>query len=132
MKTENEMIEKAKNWNFSIEKLSAVDKEYCLRQFHGDCFAELDDEDKLGTAAIAFLELNALIANGLLKKGEETYIMSNNLEKKLLTVFTHKEIKVSEDIIEHYLDVNGESEYDMVQRDENADIQAILSKYIFW
>ena len=57
---------KAENWKFDFNLLSKEDKDFCLKHYHGDSYQELADDDKFGEHAMAFIELNALIANGLL------------------------------------------------------------------
>lgn len=132
METKETTSQKAKSWKFDFNILSEDDKEFCLRKFHGEWYDKMSDEDKFDNSAMAYIELNALIANELLKRGTEPFVNGKGENFNLLTVFSHLDLEVPVRVIDNYLMVDGESDYETVGRDENQDVQERLKKYKFW
>ena len=133
MKNVNE--EKAMYWKFDFNILSEEDQETVLRTYHGDKWYETAaKEDVLTKEAICFVELNALIANGLLKTDFSEYVNKDTQQTlKTREVFTQQCLLLSDDIVENYfLRGDGESVSDNVDADTNTEIHTLLLKYRFW
>jgi hypothetical protein len=131
----NTTEEKAMNWMFDFNILTEEDKEKVLRAFHGDKWYETAaKEDILIKEAIYYTELNALIANGLLKTDVSKYVRQDTQQIwKTREVYTFNGLKQSDDFEEYYfLRGDGESEADNVDADTNTEIHALLLKYRFW
>lgn len=136
MYMKNQESEITKTWNFNISKISEEDKIACLKIYHGEDWynshinthkADIENEE-----SFAFMELNALFVNDLIHPGEEPVTFSNNEVKKLLTVFVYHDLKLSDRIKQYYLEVEGESAFDLVSRNENEKVMQIMRKYNFW
>lgn len=132
---ENTKEEKAMNWKFDFNIISEEDKEILLRTFHGDNWFETAAPEDIHIKDVFFFsELNALIANGLLKTDIAVYESAETGEKwRTLEVVTHKDLNLTDEFVEFYfLRGDGESEADNVDADTNTEIHSLLLKYRFW
>jgi hypothetical protein len=131
----NTTEEKAMNWMFDFNILTEEDQEKVLRVYHGDKWYETAaKEDILIKEAICYTELNALIANDLIKTDVSEYVRQDTQQIwKTREVFTFNGLKQSDDFVEYYFcRGDGESEADNVDADTNTEIHALLLKYRFW
>jgi hypothetical protein len=131
----NTTEEKAMNWMFDFNILTEEDQEKVLRVYHVDKWYETAaKEDILIKEAICYTELNALIANDLLKTDVSEYVRQDTQQIwKTREVFTFNGLKQSDDFVEYYFcRGDGESEADNVDADTNTEIHALLLKYRFW
>jgi hypothetical protein len=127
--------EKAMQWNFDFNLISENDKETILRAFHGNNWYESASKENVVTnEAIYFTELNALIANGLIKTDNAEYVGHTTKEKRITReVYTHKSLIISDEIVNYYfMRGDGQSEADIVDADTKSQIHEILLKYRFW
>lgn len=136
MKNKSEQSDKAKTWDFNVSKISEENKTTCLKIFHGEEWynsnINTNRDDIENEESYAFIELNALLANDLIHAGEEPVTFSNNETRNLLTVFVYHDLKLSERVSQYYMEVDGESAFDMVTRGENEAVMKLMSKYNFW
>jgi hypothetical protein len=132
---ENVNETKAMNWKFDYNLISDEDKETILRAYHGDKWYETAASEDIHIVDVEhYTELNALIANGLLKTGFSEYEDESKQEKfRTYTVFSHKGLGMAEDFANFYfMRGDGESEADNVDAHTNMEIHSLLLKYRFW
>lgn len=126
---------KAKNWNFNVnDVLKAEDLEFCLRKYHGnDWYDKMDDEDKYSQDAYGFIQINALLLNGLMKTDKTPlHKEDGSLIGNLWQVFYHKDLDFPEEYEDWMMEAtNGESEVDFVEWNTNEEVQEVLAKYDF-
>lgn len=126
---------KAQNWKFNFNAVSEADREALLRSYHGDQYYESTDSETLFSSdAMFYFELNALIANGLIKTGFEEFIDENSgVTRHYYEVFTLNGLKLSDEFVDYYLNrEDDECPANVVDAETNEDIHEILSKYRFW
>ena len=126
---------KAENWNFDFSLISDSDKEFLLRAYHGsDWYDALPSNERESWDALLCIELNALVANGLIKTGYSEYLDSQTGEiSNFYEVFTHNKLLFSDVFTTNYLQrCDGESEAIVVDADTNEAMHKTLLSYRFW
>ena len=132
---ENNNEQKAKNWNFNFNLLSEEDREIILRTYHGDHWFETAAEEDIHIKDVDFFaELNALIANDLIKTDISVFENVETREQRsTLEVYSHKSLKLSDDFVEFYFcRGDGTCDAENLDRDTNTKIHALLLQYRFW
>ena len=97
-------------------------------------FETASAEDILIDDVHFFAELNALIANSLIKTDISVYENTETSEKwHKLEVYTHKALQLSDDFVEFYFcRGDGTSNAENLDTNTNTKIHTLLLKYRFW
>ena len=121
---------KAQNWKFNRESISPKDLETCLRIFHYEWYDKMDEEDLYGQDAIHFIEINALLVNGII------CISKTKAVKDDKTIYSwvdyHEDLELSEDFKDWLADISDEySDVEIIEKSDNEEVKKILSNYKF-
>ena len=132
---ENTKEEKAMKWKFNFNLLSEEDREILFRTYHGDNWFETAAAEDIHIEDVHFFaELNALIANGLIKTDISVYENTETSEKwHTLEVYTQKALQLSDEFEEFYFcRGDGTSDAENLDTKTNTKIHTLLLKYRFW
>ena len=132
---ENTKEEKAMKWKFNFNLLSEEDREILFRTYHGDNWFETAAAEDIHIEDVHFFaELNALIANGLIKTDISVFEnVETNEKRSTLEVFTHNSLQLSDDFVEFYFcRGDGTSDAENLDANTNTKIHTLLLKYRFW